>query len=235
MPLLDNKHTFRYTPSKSYNVFGIFFIACKVFIEFFRGMIKLRKIKLASSIFGSARNCLDERYYADTEKLAGKLSKMGYAVVTGGADGIMKFANKGAYVNNSESIGFGISLPHEQKNNEYWTDGMEFHYFFSRKAMLISAAEVYIAFPGGFGTLDELFQVLTFVQTGKINKIPIVLYGREFWAPLDEFIRNQLRDKYKTIGKNDNNLYIILDSVDEVCDYIKQMNIIDMQRRGICC
>jgi len=117
----------------------------------------------------------------------------------------------------------------------YSSVGMEFHYFFSRKSMLISAAEVYIAFPGGFGTLDELFQVLTFVQTSKINKIPIILYGKEFWSPIDDFIKNQLRDKYKTIGKNDTDLYIILDSVDEVCDYINQMNIVDMQRKGICC
>lgn len=174
------------------------------------------------TVFGSARFTPDHPYYIHARNLTGRISQeLGYAVVTGGGPGIMEAANRGAFETKGDSLGMTIQLPHEQSTNPYVSDEISFHYFFTRKVSLTYSAEAYIYFPGGFGTLDEFFEILTLVQTGKIEPVPIVLYGSEFWQPLDAFIKNTLAEKFETISKSDRDLYYITDNPDEVIQIIK--------------
>ncbi|MEK9176849.1 MAG: TIGR00730 family Rossman fold protein, partial [Patescibacteria group bacterium] len=152
----------------------------KIMAEFVDGFNLLRKYRLAATFFGSARTHLDERYYEDATVLAGRLSKAGFTIVTGGAAGIMEAASKGAYDAGGKSVGLNIELAAEQGVNQYLTDTFTFNYFFTRKVMLAFASEVYIFFPGGFGTLDEFLEIITLVQTRKIKRIPIILYGTSY-------------------------------------------------------
>jgi uncharacterized protein (TIGR00730 family) len=133
----------------------------------------------------------------------------------------MEAANKGAFEAGGKSIGFTIELPHEQKDNPYLTGKVDFNFFFSRKTMMSFAAEAYIFFPGGFGTFDELFEILTLVQTGKIERVPIVLVGKEYWNILDDLIKKEMLEHHKTIEKDDMALYVITDDEDEVFEIIK--------------
>lgn len=193
----------------------------KIMSEFVEGFEMLQKYALGATFFGSVRNTLDERYYRDASELAGKLAKRGFAIVSGGAGGIMEAANRGAHEAGGASIGLNINLPNEQKSNQYLTDSMSFDHFFVRKTMLAFASEVYVYFPGGFGTLDELFEMLTLVQTKKIQKVPIVLYGKEHWEPLfNEFVKYELLLEDHAIDQADTELYKIVDTVDEAFTYI---------------
>ncbi len=187
----------------------------KIMDEFVEGFKMVRKYKLAVTFFGSARNNMESRIYEETAQLAHMLSESGFAVITGGAGGIMEAANKGAFEAKGQSVGFNIKLNTEQEPNKYLTDITTFNYFFSRKVMLAFASELYIYLPGGFGTLDELFEILTLVQTNKIKRIPIILYGKEYWSPLVAFIENTMLEKYKTIDKDDLELFRVVDSVEE--------------------
>ena len=202
-----------------------FFVSLRIFWEFFSGFLFIANYAKAVSFFGSARETLPEKYYVECEELAARLSKKGFAVITGGSGGIMRAANKGAWQVNGESVGINITLPSEQVNNPFLTNGRKLKYFFSRKTILSCASELYIFFPGGFGTLDELFEMLTLVQTNHSEKLPIILYGEEYWSPLVEFIEKVLQDQYKTIGPEDKNLLTLFDSVDEVEEYINSLNI----------
>ncbi len=195
----------------------------KIMAEFVEGFQILRKYNLAATFFGSARSQLGEQIYEDATALAGKLATSGFAVVTGGASGIMEAANKGAYEAGGQSVGLNIQLPSEQKANPYLTDGMTFNYFFSRKVMLSFASEVYIFFPGGFGTLDEFLEILTLVQTNKVKRMPIILYNKAFWNPLLDFFEKQLLETSKTISKDDLKLYQVADSVDEAYEIILKL------------
>lgn len=192
----------------------------RIMSEFVTGFDVLRKYSTAATFFGSARLTPHDPAYKDAEGLAAKLAKKGFTIITGGGPGIMEAANVGAFKVGGKSVGLNIILPMEQKLNPYVTESESFHYFFSRKVMLSFASEVYVYFPGGFGTMDELFEIVTLIQTKKISRLPIVLYGKDFWTPMLEFFEKQLYGKYKTIDKDDMDLFHIVDSVDEAYDYI---------------
>jgi len=188
--------------------------------EFVAGFELLRKYGLAVTFFGTARTNAGEEIYKKTEELAARLAKAGFAVITGGGPGVMEAANVGAFKVGGKSIGLNIELPMEQRLNPYVTETEKFHFFFTRKVMLAFASEVYVYFPGGFGTLDELFEIMTLVQTKKISKTPIVLYGKKFWAPLIAWIEESLCKKYGTVSREDLEIFRVVDSVDEAYDYI---------------
>lgn len=198
----------------------------RIMSEFVSGFDVLRKYSTAATFFGSARLKPHDPAYKEAEQLASKLAKKGFAIITGGGPGIMEAANVGAFKVGGKSVGLNIQLPMEQKLNPYITESESFHFFFSRKVMLSFASEVYVYFPGGFGTMDEMFEIITLIQTKKIQKIPVILYGREFWSPLLDFFEKQLYKKYGTITKEDIDLMHIVDSVDEAYEYIvKNVNL----------
>jgi uncharacterized protein (TIGR00730 family) len=190
--------------------------------EFKHGYDLIKKYPRSVSILGSARFLPDNIYYKQAESLARRIAKeLNYAIVTGGGPGIMEAANKGAYEAGGKSIGFAIKLPKEQIVNKYLTEYVEFEYFFSRKTLLFFSAETYIYYPGGFGTMDELFEVLTLIQTGEIPRVPVVLVGRGFWMPLLKLIDEKLYHDENTISLADENIYQIVDSEDEILKIIK--------------
>lgn len=192
----------------------------KIMSEFIEGFDIIRRHDLAISFFGSARASFGDDIYMHAEELASRLAKKGFAVITGGSSGIMQSANKGAYEAGGASIGLNINLPDTQTYNPYLTERFSFDHFFVRKVMLTYASEVYIYFPGGFGTLDEFFEIITLVQTKKIRKVPIILFGRKYWEPLLGFIEKTLLQEYAAIDKADTTLYVLVDSVDEAYAHI---------------
>ncbi len=194
----------------------------KVIAEMVDGFETLNRVGPSISIFGSARKKPGDYYYEKTVEIAQRLVEEGFGVITGGGPGIMEAANKGAYLANGVSIGLNIDLPFEQKHNPYIdTDkNLDFRYFFVRKMMFVKYAQGFVVMPGGFGTLDELFEVLTLVQTKKITKLPIVLFGSEFWSGMKQWIKDAMLDKEHTISPGDLNLIPITDEVDEVVDII---------------
>lgn len=175
------------------------------------------------TFFGSARSLPSDNFYKMAENIAGRVARelSNYVVVTGGGPGIMEAANKGAFEAGGKSVGFTIKLPHEQKDNPYLTGKVDFNFFFSRKTMMSFCAEAYLFFPGGFGTFDELFEVLTLVQTGKIERVPIILVGVEFWKPLDDLIKKEMLNHHHTIEEEDTELYTITDNENEIFEIIK--------------
>lgn len=192
----------------------------KIMAEFTEGFDLLTKYGLAATFFGTARSSFDSAVYNDATELAQRLAKRGFAVITGGASGVMKAANKGAHEAGGASVGLNIELEHSEGENGFLTDHILFNHFFVRKVMLTYASEVYIYFPGGFGTLDEFFEIVTLVQTGKIKRVPIVLYNKEYWTPLISFFETQLRDKYHAIDPLDMDLFHLTDTVDEAFEFI---------------
>ena len=187
----------------------------KIIAEFVQGFELLRKYDLAASIFGSARAPEDSPYYHEARVLGKMLAESGFAVITGGGGGIMEAANRGAREGGGASVGLNIRLPEEQSLNRYVTDAETFHYFFTRKVSLAFASEVYIYFPGGFGTLDEMFEILTLVQTKKIKNLPIILVGRGYWTPLLQFFHNTLLERYHTVDAEDIDILRVVDSAEE--------------------
>lgn len=187
----------------------------RIMAEFVEGFEILRKYRLSATFFGTSRCGAGDTVYKSAHDLAAKLARSGFTVVTGGGGGVMQAANQGAYEAGGASIGLNIELPHEQGSNGFLTEKKTFNYFFTRKVMLAFASEVYLFFPGGFGTLDEFFEILTLVQTKKIKPIPIILFGREYWGSVDGLIQEVLLKQYKTIDESDPRLYTIVDSVDE--------------------
>ena len=189
--------------------------------EFVNAFEKLAKIGPCVSIFGSARTKNNNQYYNLAEEIAIMLTKKGYGVITGGGNGIMEAGNKGAKKGNGKSVGLNIELPFEQKANKYIDNDklINFDYFFCRKVMFVKYAQGFIVMPGGFGTLDELFEALTLIQTKKIGKFPIVLVGKKYWKGLIDWIKNvMLREK--NINKEDLNLFFLVDSAKEAVDKI---------------
>lgn len=183
--------------------------------EFVSGFNLLRKLGPSATFWGSARLRPGDKYYNEAEELASRLAKKGLTIVTGGGGGIMEAGNVGAYKVGGQSVGLNIRLPSEQKLNPYTTMSLSFDHFFARKVMLAFSSEVYIYFPGGYGTLDELFEILTLIQTKKISHVPVFLYGKEFWTPLVEWMKKELLEKYKTIDLQDLELFYVVDSVGE--------------------
>ena len=187
--------------------------------EFVEGFDALADVGPAVSIFGSARIGRRNRYYGAARRLAAALAKQGFAIITGGGPGIMEAANRGAKEAGGISIGCNIELPFEQGLNEYVDLGMEFRYFFVRKVMFVKYAEGFVIFPGGFGTLDELFEALTLIQTGKVEHFPVVLYGTDYWQGMIEWIREKPLYEEK-ISLEDLDLVTITSDIDEASEAI---------------
>ena len=187
--------------------------------EFVEGFERLARIKPSVSIFGSARTAPDHPVYKLTEEVAYRLSDAGFAVVSGGGPGIMEAANKGAQKGESPSIGLNIQLPHEQIGNDYQDISLSFRHFFSRKVMFVKYASAYVVLPGGFGTLDELAEILTLVQTGKTRRIPIILVHSSFWEGLLDWFQNSLVEN-GTISPEDMDLFKEVDEPQAVVDAI---------------
>ena len=194
----------------------------KIMSEFVEGFEKLSHIGPCVSIFGSARTNKSNPYYKDAVVLAEKLTKKGYGIITGGGPGIMEAANKGAKQGNGPSVGLNIDLPFEQTPNQYidYEKSIDFNYFFVRKVMFVKYAQAFIIMPGGVGTLDELFETITLIQTEKIQKIPIILYGTDYWKGLLNWMRDIVFKKEKCINQSDLDNFVLLDDIDEVIQTI---------------
>ncbi len=185
----------------------------RIMSEFTEGIEILSGLKRPVTFFGSARTARGSRYYKDAHRLAKQLGRAGFTIITGGGPGIMEAANRGAFETKAPSIGLNIQLPYEQRINKYVKKGMGFYYFFTRKTMLATSAQAYVFFPGGFGTLDELFTISTLIQTKKIEARPLVLYGKKFWSGLNDFVHRKMLTVEKAIRPRDTRLYTIVDSV----------------------
>ncbi len=194
----------------------------KISKEFREGIKAIRKYPKSVTIFGSARLKKTNEHYKKAKILSEEICKIGYNVITGGGPGIMQAGNEGTFESCGSAIGFTINLPYEQKTNPFVTDEVNFHYFFTRKLSMTFSAEAFIYFPGGFGTLDELFEILTLVQTKKIPKVPIVLVGVKFWKPLLKYFEKELQEKFGTISKLDLKLYTLTDDNEEILKIIKK-------------
>ncbi len=194
----------------------------KIMSEFVEGFEKLAKIGPCVSIFGSARTKSNDKYYKMAEEVAAKLVRHGYGVITGGGPGIMEAGNKGAHAQGGKSVGLNIDLPFEQFDNVYIDRDklLNFDYFFVRKVMFMKYSQGFIVMPGGFGTLDELFEAITLIQTKKIGQFPIVLVGREYWAGLFEWVRRTMLVEANNINKEDLDLFCLVDTAEEAVGVI---------------
>lgn len=180
-----------------------------------QGLKIVRTFPQGVTIFGSARLKEDDKYCKAARELGRLLAENGHAVITGGGPGIMEAANRGSYEYGGRSIGLNITLNHEQHPNPYLTDVLQFEYFFARKVMLAMSAKVYVFFPGGFGTMDEFSEILILMQEGKMPKMPMFLFGKSFWKPLDKFYTSKMQP-LKLIGKNDQKIYKLTDDINEI-------------------
>lgn len=190
--------------------------------EFIEGFQFLADFKKTVTFFGSARFPEDNPHYKKARKLANLLGKAGFTIITGGGPGIMEAANRGAYEAKNHSVGLNIQLPYEQRINKYVKKGIGFHYFFTRKVILSYSAQAYVYFPGGFGTLDEFFEIITLIQTKKIvPKIPVICVGKEYWDPILKWIDKDVYGKFKAIDKEDEKIYTVVDSPEEAFKIIK--------------
>ena len=213
IPHLADPSASKFTASQeAWRVFGIM-------SEFVEAAQRLAEIRPAVSIFGSARTPPESPYYQLTETVARRLSDAGFSVISGGGPGIMEAANKGAYQGRSPSVGLNIQLPHEQRANNYQDISQTFRHFFARKYMFVRFASAYVVMPGGFGTLDELLEALTLIQTGKSQKIPIILVHEPFWRGLIDWFRTTLVNE-GMIASQDVELIQIIDRPDEVVEAI---------------
>ena len=214
----DFKKTWKQT--KDQHTWSVF----KIMSEFVEGFEKLSNIGPCISIFGSARTKKSNPYYKDAVTIARKLTKKGYGIITGGGPGIMEAANKGAKEGGGESVGLNIDLPFEQTPNKYidHEKSIDFNYFFVRKVMFVKYAQAFVILPGGVGTLDELFETITLIQTKKIQNIPIILYGSEYWKGLLNWLKNTVLEKEKCINQSDFDNFILLDNIDDVINAIDE-------------
>lgn len=194
----------------------------KIMSEFVEAYDRMSKIGPSVSIFGSARTNPDNKYYQYAVNIARKLSDLGYGIITGGGPGIMEAGNKGAFETGGKSVGLNIDLPFEQNHNPYIDaeHNLEFDYFFVRKVIFVKYSQAFVIMPGGLGTLDEMFEALTLIQTKKINKRPIVLFGKSYWKGLIEWIKEVMLEQEQNISPEDLDLFITVDSVDEAVKHI---------------
>jgi uncharacterized protein (TIGR00730 family) len=196
---------------------------CMVQEEFRQGIEMIQSFSPSVTFYGSARLPEDDPSYKQAQMIAKRIvEETGAAILSGGGGGIMEAANRGAYEAGGRAVGLTIKLPHEQKTNKYVTDAIPFYFFFTRKISMSYTTEACIFFPGGFGTFDELFEVLTLKQTKKISDVPIILVGKEFWAPFQLAIQQTMLEKYNTITPQELSLYTITDDVNEIINIIKQ-------------
>ncbi len=192
----------------------------RIMAEFVEGFELMSQLGPAVTVYGSSRLLPATPAYQQAVQMGAKLSEAGFAVVTGGGPGIMEAANKGAYEAGGVSVGLNISIPTEQQANPFVTLAMNFDYFFARKVMFVKYAVALVCFPGGFGTLDELFETLTLLQTHKTRLSPVVLIGVEFWTPLIQWLEQSLLERYGTIGAPDLQLFMLTDDLDEAVAHI---------------
>ena len=193
----------------------------RIMAEFVEGFESLAGVTRAVTIFGSARTRPDDEYYKAAEQTARLLAQVGYAVITGGGPGAMEAANRGASEAGGLSVGLGIELPFEQDLNEWVDVGIAFRYFFVRKTMFVKYAQAFVILPGGFGTLDELFEALTLVQTRKVTRFPVILFGTEYWGGLVQWIRSTLAAA-GTINEADLELLTVTDDIQHAADIVQQ-------------
>ncbi len=210
-----------------------FFRALRIFGELIEGFRKLHFVGPCVTVFGSARFDQTHAYYEMGREIGAELARAGFSVMTGGGPGIMEAANRGAKDAGGKSIGCNILLPHEQEPNPYLDTFVEFRYFFVRKLMLAKYSYAFVALPGGFGTMDELFEIATLVQTGKVKQFPIVLAGQAYWAPLVDFLRETMV-RQGTIDANDADRLIVSDSPQDIAHCISDVALRHFGlRRGI--
>lgn len=212
------KHTREWNEVKTNDSWAIF----KIMGEFVSGYEKMSRIGPCVSIFGSARTKPEHKYYKLAESIARKITESGYGVITGGGPGIMEAGNKGAHLSGGTSVGLNIDLPFEQHNNPY-IDGdksLDFDYFFVRKVMFVKYSQGFVVMPGGFGTLDELFEALTLIQTHKIDTFPIILVGTDFWKGLIDWIKTVLLEENQNVSPKDLDLIHVVDTEDEVLEIL---------------
>lgn len=198
--------------------------------EFVAGFDAFAETGPAVCVFGSARVKPGTATYEAAERLGARLADAGIAVITGGGPGVMEASNKGAFDRKGESIGAGIELPFEQGINEYVDVGLEFRYFFVRKVMFVKYSMGFVFFPGGFGTLDEVFEVLTLIQTGKLPSTPVIFYDSNYWGPLVDWVRNTLRDG-GYISEGDDELFHVMDDIDDVANRMIEM-VLEIRENG---
>ena len=195
----------------------------RIIAEFIEGFHFTADFKKAVGIFGSSRTPPKDHYYQEARKLAGLLSKANLPVVTGGGPGIMEAANRGASENKGESVGINIQLSEGERRNRYVKSAISFHYFFTRKVMFSFTCQTYVFFPGGFGTLDEFFEMVTLIQTKKLLKpVLIIAVGKEYWLPLFDWLEKEIYQKRKAINKKDLDTFCLVDSADEAFKIIKE-------------
>jgi uncharacterized protein (TIGR00730 family) len=188
--------------------------------EFIKGFDQLSELGPCISIFGSARTNPDNPHYKKAEALAKLCTENGYGVITGGGPGIMEAGNKGAYKSEEGSVGLKIQLPFEAEANDYIDELVDCRYFFTRKVFFLKYSQAFVAFPGGFGTFDELFETLTLIQTGHMRRVPIVLVGKDYWGGLVDWIEKTVLGKEKNISKEDLDLYKLVDTPEEAMEYM---------------
>ncbi len=193
----------------------------RIMAEFVEGFQFLSAFDREVTFWGSARLKPSTKWYKEAVKLGKMLAGCGYTVITGGGGGIMEAGNKGAKQGGGRSVGLNIQLPFEQATNNFVTDGRSFHYFFTRKVMMAASAQAYVFWPGGFGTLDEFFEIVTLIQTKKMQKTPVICVGKEFWDGLFEWSAKVQRDEMKTIGKKDLDLIQVVDSAEEAFEIVR--------------
>ena len=194
----------------------------KIMGEFVEGFEKMSRIGPCVSIFGSARTKSDDKYYKLASDIAKSIVEAGYGVITGGGPGIMEAGNKGAHLASGTSVGLNIDLPFEQHDNPYIDadKNLDFDYFFVRKVMFVKYSQGFVVMPGGFGTLDELFEAITLIQTHKIEKFPIIMVGTEFWEGLFDWVKKTLLEKFGNISATDLDLIHLVDTTDEVIEVL---------------
>ena len=194
----------------------------KIMGEFVKGFEKMSEIGPCVSIFGSARTKPENKYYLLAEKIAKRIVESGYGIITGGGPGIMEAGNKGAHLGGGTSVGLNIYLPFEQHDNPYIDDdkSLDFDYFFVRKVMFVKYSQGFVVMPGGFGTLDELFEAITLIQTNKIEKFPIILVGTDYWEGLLDWIKKTVLNTFNNISEKDLNLIHLVDSEDDVINIL---------------
>ena len=204
---------------KSHDSWSVF----KIMGELVEGYEKLSQLGPCVSIFGSARTKPEDKYYKKTIEISESIVKLGLGIITGGGPGIMEAANKGAQKAGGVSVGLNIDLPFEQTHNEFIDSDkiIDFDYFFVRKVMFVRYAQAFVVMPGGFGTLDELFEAITLIQTNKIERFPVILYGSDFWSGCVDWIKNTVSKKFNNVSTNEILLFEVVDSKDEIIDILK--------------
>lgn len=193
----------------------------RIMAEFVDGFEFLYPLRKEITFFGSARLPEGSEWYEQARKLGRMLAEQGFTIITGGGPGIMEAGNRGAYEGGGQSIGLDIELPAEQRRNAYVKKGIGFHYFFIRKVMLSASAQAYVFFPGGYGTLDEFFEMTTLIQTKKMEHVPVICVGKKFWGPLDAWIRTLMVKDLETVSPTDPDLYTIVDTAEEAFELLK--------------